>query len=91
MSEELNRPNANPAEVEALRESVRKLEANNKKLMDDYVKAKETAKAVPPDVDVNALIAFKQKKEQEELESKGRYEEAIAKQAQQFRDAEAQK
>ena len=58
--------------------------------MDDYVKAKETAKAVPPDVDVNALIAFKQKKEQEELESKGRYEEAIAKQAQQFRDAEAQ-
>jgi len=90
MSEELNRPNANPAEVDALRESVRKLEANNKKLMDDYVKAKETAKAVPPDVDVNALIAFKQKKEQEELESKGRYEEAIAKQAQQFRDAEAQ-
>ena len=90
MSEELNRPNANPAEVDALRESVRKLEANNKKFMDDYVKAKETAKAVPPDVDVNALIAFKQKKEQEELESKGRYEEAIAKQAQQFRDAEAQ-
>ena len=90
MAEELNRPNTSPSEVEALRESVRKLEANNKKLMDDYVKAKETAKAVPPDVDVNALIAFKQKKEQEELESKGRYEEAIAKQAQQFRDAEAQ-
>ena len=90
MAEELNRPNTSPSEVEALRESVRKLEANNKKLMDDYVKAKETAKAVPPDVDVNALIAFKQKKEQEELESKGRYEEAIAKHAQQFRDAEAQ-
>jgi len=90
MAEELNRPNTSPSEVDALRESVRKLEANNKRLMDDYVKAKETAKAVPPDVDVNALIAFKQKKEQEELESKGRYEEAIAKQAQQFRDAEAQ-
>ena len=90
MAEELNRPNTSLSEVDALRESVRKLEANNKKLMDDYVKAKETAKAVPPDVDVNALIAFKQKKEQEELESKGRYEEAIAKQAQQFRDAEAQ-
>ena len=90
MAEELNRPNTSPSEVDALRESVRKLEANNKKLMDDYVKAKETAKVVPPDVDVNALIAFKQKKEQEELESKGRYEEAIAKQAQQFRDAEAQ-
>ena len=35
------------------------------------------------------MIAFKQKKEQEELEAKGRYDEAIAKQAQQFRDAEA--
>ena len=33
--------------------------------MDSYPKAKEAAKAVPQDVDVNALIAYKQKKEQE--------------------------
>ena len=90
MSDEAIKPNPSPQEVEALRESVRKLEANNKKLMDQYAKAQENAKAVPPDVDVNELIAFKQKKEQEELEAKGKYEEAIAKQAQQFRDAEAQ-
>ena len=84
-------PPVDTAEVEALRESVRKLEANNKKLMDDYMEAKRSAKAVPPDVDVNALIAFKQQKEKEELEAKGRYDEAIAKQAQQFRDAEEAK
>jgi hypothetical protein len=93
MADEPIKPNppVDITEVEALRESVRKLEANNKKLMDQYVKAQETAKAVPPDVDVNALIAFKQQKEQEELEAKGRYDEAIAKQAQQYRDAEEAK
>ena len=93
MAEEPIKPNlpVDTAEVEALRESVRKLEANNKKLMDDYMEAKRSAKAVPPDVDVNALIAFKQQKEKEELEAKGRYDEAIAKQAQQYRDAEEAK
>ena len=88
MAEEAIKPNPSPQEVEALKESVRKLEANNKALMEQYAKAQEKAKAVPPEVDVNALIAFKQQKEQEELEAKGRYEEAIAKQAQQYREAE---
>tara|TARA_R100000773_G_scaffold21749_2_gene19337 strand:+ start:4103 stop:4777 length:675 start_codon:yes stop_codon:yes gene_type:complete len=89
MAEEPIKPNPSPQEVEALKESVRKLEANNKALMEQYGKAMDKAKAIPDDVDVNALIAFKQQKEQEELEAKGRYEEAIAKQAQQFREAEA--
>ena len=89
MAEEPIRPNPSHQEVEALKESVQKLEANNKALMEQYGKAMDKAKAIPDDVDVNALIAFKQQKEQEELEAKGRYEEAIAKQAQQFREAEA--
>ena len=91
MAEEPIKPNPSPQEVEALRESVRKLEANNKALMDQYAKAQEKAKALPPDVDVNALIAFKQQKEKEELEAKGRYDEAIAKQAQHYHDAEEAK
>ena len=91
MADEAIKPNPSPQEVESLKESVRKLEANNKALMEQYAKAQEKAKAVPPDVDVNALIAFKQQKEQEELEAKGRYEEAIAKQAQQYRQAEEAK
>ena len=36
------------------------------------------------------MIAFKQKKEQEELEAKGRYEEATEKLASQYREAEEQ-
>ena len=93
MVEEPIKPNppVNSAEVEALKETVKRLEENNKKLLDDYMEAKRSAKAVPPDVDVNALIAFKQQKEKEELEAKGRYDEAIAKQAQQYRDAEEAK
>ena len=89
MTEELQKPNPSPEQFAALQEELQKLKANNAKLLDQNIKAKEAGKAIPPDVDVNALIAYKQKKEQEELEAKGRYDEAVAKQAQQFREAEA--
>ena len=90
MAEELNKPNP-PVDTAALIAEVEALRKSKAELLDDYKKAKEAAKAVPPNVDVDALIAFKQKKEQEDLESKGRYDEAIAKQAQQYRDAEESK
>ena len=80
----------NSAEMAALKAEVERLRKSNSEILDDYKKAKEAAKAVPQDVDVNALIAFKQKKEQEELEAKGRYEEATEKLANQFRQAEEQ-
>jgi len=90
MAEELNKPNP-PVDTAALIAEVEALRKSKAELLDDYKKAKEAAKAVPPNVDVDALIAFKQKKEQEELEAKGKYDEAIAKQAQQYRDAEESK
>ena len=90
MAEELNKPNP-PVDTAALVAEVEALRKSKAELLDDYKKAKEAAKAVPPNVDVDALIAFKQKKEQEELEAKGKYDEAIAKQAQQYRDAEESK
>jgi hypothetical protein len=90
MADELNKPNP-PVDTAALIAEVEALRKSKAELLDDYKKAKEAAKAVPPNVDVDALIAFKQKKEQEDLESKGRYDEAIAKQAQQYRDAEEAK
>ena len=80
----------NSAEMAALKAEVERLRKSNSEILDDYKKAKEAAKAVPQDVDVNALIAFKQKKEQEELEAKGRYEEATEKLATQYREAEQQ-
>ena len=90
MADEVIKPD-NSAEMAALKAEVERLRKSNSEILDDYKKAKEAAKAVPQDVDVNALIAFKQKKEQEELEAKGKYDEAIAKQAQQYRDAEEAK
>ena len=80
----------NTAEMTALKAEVERLRKSNSEILDDYKKAKEAAKAVPQDVDVNALIAFKRKKEQEELEAKGRYEEATEKLAAQYRQAEEQ-
>lgn len=90
MADEPIRPNP-PVDTAALMAEVEALRKSNKEILDDYKKAKEAAKAVPPDVDVDALISFKQQKEKEELEAKGRYEEAMAKQAQQYRDAEEAK
>ena len=87
MADEVIKPD-NSAEIAALKAEVERLRKSNSEILDDYKKAKEAAKAVPQDVDVNALIAFKQKKEQEELEAKGRYEEATEKLATQYREAE---
>ena len=89
MADEVIKPD-NSAEMAALKAEVARLLNPNSEILDDYKKAKEAAKAVPQDVDVNALIAFKQKKEQEELEAKGRYEEATEKLASQYREAEQQ-
>ena len=90
MAEEPIKPNS-PVDTAALIAEVEALRKSKAELLDDYKKAKEAAKAVPQDVDVNALIAFKQKKEQEELEAKGRYEEATEKLAAQYRQAEESK
>ena len=89
MADEVIKPD-NSAEMTALKAEVERLRKSNSEILDEYKKAKEAAKAVPQDVDVNALIAFKQKKEQEELEAKGRYEEATEKLATQYREAEQQ-
>ena len=91
MSEEPIKPNPSPEQYAALQEELQKLKANNAKLLDQNIKAKEAGKAIPPDVDVNALIAYKQKKEQEELEAQGKYEEAREKLATQNREAEEAK
>ena len=90
MADEPIKPNP-PVDATALMAEVEALRKSNREILDDYKKAKEAAKAVPPDVDVDALIAFKQKKEQEELEAQGKYEEAREKLASQYREAEESK
>ena len=91
MAEELQRPNPSQSEFDAMKAEVEAMRKKNAELLADYKKATEKAKAVPQDVDVNELIEFKRKKDQEDLEAKGKYEEAREKLAQQYRDAEEQK
>ena len=73
------------AEVEALKESVKKLEAKNYELIG---KLQNQKKAVPDDYDT--LVAYKQKHEQEELEKEGKYTEAKQAMEQQYRDRSAE-
>ena len=69
MAEEPIKPNP-PVDTAALIAEVEALRKSKAELLDDYKKAKEAAKAVPQDVDVNALIAFKQKKRTRRVRSK---------------------
>lgn len=72
------------AELEAMRRK-------NAELLDEYKKAKQQAKAVPDGVDVQALLDFKRKAEQQELEAQGKYSEAREAMERQFREATAEK
>ena len=92
MSEENNEvvtPPANNTEIEQLKESVKKLEAKNYELIGKLKNQKPvTDKSVPEDYE--ALLAFKQKREQEDLEREGKYEESKNLLEQQYRDKSAE-
>ena len=77
----------NNAELESLKGSVEALERKNHELIG---KLKKT-KAIPDGVDVQELLDFKAKAEQENLEKQGKYIEARQALEQQFREATAEK
>ena len=81
-------PIADNGGVEALKRSVEALERKNHELIGKLKNAKEKAPALPDGVDVEELIQYKRRKEQEELESKGKYDEALKQYAQQFQERE---
>ena len=64
-NKEVATPPTNNNEIELLKESVKKLEAKNYELIGKLKNQKEE-KAVPDDYE--SLLAFKQKREQEDLE-----------------------
>ena len=74
-------------EINALKESIKRLEGKNHELIGKIQKAKQ----IPDGVDVEELIEFKRKAEQTKLEAKGDYEKARASLEQQFREATAEK
>ena len=75
-------------ELEALKRSIEGLERKNFELIGKLKEQKEKASTVPDGVDVKELVEFKRRKEQEELESKGKYDEALKQYAQQFQELE---
>jgi len=81
-------PTASNEELEKLKRSIEGLERKNFELIGKLKEQKEKAPALPDGVDIQELLEFKRKKEQEELESKGKYEEALKQYAQQFQERE---
>ena len=79
------------SEKENLKAELDAMRKKNAELLDDYKKAREKAKAVPADVDVQALIDFKNNAEQLELEKQGKYTEARSKLEEQYRERSAEK
>jgi hypothetical protein len=79
---------ANNDGLEKLKRSIEGLERKNFELIGKLKEQKEKAVPVPEGVDVQELLDFKRKKEQEELESKGKYDEALKQYAQQFQERE---
>jgi len=78
-------------DLTALKRSIEALERKNHELIGKIKDLKSKAPPVPDGVDVNELLEFKRRKEQEELESQGKYSEARQALEQQFRDITAEK
>jgi hypothetical protein len=79
---------ANGDDLEKLKRSIEGLERKNFELIGKLKEQKDKAPSLPDGVDVQELLEFKRKKEQEELESKGKYDEALKQYAQQFQERE---
>jgi hypothetical protein len=78
------------SEKENLKAELEAMRKKNAELLDETKKAKAKAKAVP-DVDVQALIDFKNNAEQAELEKQGKYTEARTKLEEQYRERSSEK
>ena len=75
----------------SLQQELEAMRRKNAELLDEYKKAKAQAKAIPDGVDIQELLDFKNKAQQAELESQGKYTEARQALEQQFREATAEK
>ena len=94
MSDETNAPveqGSLPVEENPIQQELEAMRKKNAQLLDEYKKAKEQAKAIPPGVNIQELIDFKNNAEQAELESKGKYTEARSKLEEQYRERASEK
>lgn len=74
----------------ALQREIEALRRKNAEILDEKKKLSAKLSDLPADTDVQALLAFKQQHEQQQLEAQGQYAEARQKLEAQFREREAQ-
>ena len=88
MSDDNTQPAAPVDDLQALNESIAKLEAKNRELIGELRNKKEPSAEVLAELD--ELRELKRRQDQSEAESKGQYDKALQAHDQQFRDREAQ-
>jgi len=98
MSEEQNQELAAPEQTNAreqeLLNRIEALDRKNKEILEEkkkFQKIDKTIQSLPEGTDVQALIDYKNKAEQQKLEEQGNYKEAIQKSEEQFRERSAAK
>ena len=80
----------NSAEINSLKKEIQLLKQKNREVIEEkqqYASIQKNLSTLPEGTDVQALIEFKQKVEQERLEEKGQYTEALNKREIQFKEA----
>ena len=80
----------NSAEINSLKKEIELLKQKNREVIEEkqqYASIQKNLSTLPEGTDVQALIEFKQKVEQERLEEKGQYSEALNKREIQFKEA----
>jgi FtsZ-binding cell division protein ZapB len=73
----------------ALQSELEAMRRKNQELLNEKKQLQKKLPDIPDGVDVQELLEFKRKVEQQQLESKGKYDEALKTYEQQFRDREA--
>jgi len=77
-------------EIQRLMQRIDAMDTKNKQLLDEKKKFADIEgrlSALPPGTDVQELFEFKQRTEQKQLESQGKYDEALTVKQQQFKEA----
>lgn len=88
--EQLDTPvESSASDTTALQAELEAMRRKNQELLNEKKQLQKKLPDIPDGVDVQELLEFKRKVEQQQLESKGKYDEALKTYEQQFRDREA--
>jgi FtsZ-binding cell division protein ZapB len=88
--EQLDTPvESSASDTTALQAELEAMRRKNQELLNEKKQLQKKLPEIPDGVDVQELLEFKRKVEQQQLESKGQYQDALKTYEQQFRDRES--